>query len=504
METLILFAEINICLAAFALIYQLVLRPLTFYRWNRFYLLLSLIFSIVIPLSSIEVIRKGQNDIIQPVKTPYNLSGIAKPSTIPDLSYELNSEHAAIDWERTLLSAYLAISVFLLIHLFVIIFRIIRHSKGSTQTEGFRIVKPFKKFRNCSFFNILFIDIETISNKEFELIMRHEKEHTVRIHSADKILIELIRCLLWASPLIYYYRFVLDEVHEFDVDGSVSKTCNTQNYATFLLSLSMQGKVPLTNGVSSGPLTARIKMLFTKPSHKMKKTLYLLALPVIASLVLLFTVEAVYSSTSGLNQSAPSKAEVTQNALRNEKPLRIVLDPGHGGKDVGGKASAGIEKDIVLNAAIKLKALLEKKGTVVRLTRDADEFVSLRDRATTDPGKADMLISLHMQVSKDDNALNGMQIFYSDQQKNEETREKSLKLANVMFKNLLSHQTLEVRESLNVPSLMVLKTPEIPAVLLQLGYLTNKSDVATLFEPGRLELIANIIHQSGKELLASK
>ncbi len=77
---------------------------------------------------------------------------------------------------------------------------------------------------------------------------------------------------------------------------------------------------------------------------------------------------------------------------------RILLDPGHGGKDPG-KQNAGLgydEKAATLDTALRLKLLLEKRGFEVFLTRDKDAFVELPDRpAAANKLKADLFVSLH-------------------------------------------------------------------------------------------------------------
>lgn len=101
----------------------------------------------------------------------------------------------------------------------------------------------------------------------------------------------------------------------------------------------------------------------------------------------------------------------TGNGLR-----KIVLDPGHGGKDPGAVGPGGIaEKDIVLTIAKKLAAKLRKeKGIQVVLTRTDDRFVALEDRtAIANAEDADLFISLHMNASPNTEAR-GIETYYLD------------------------------------------------------------------------------------------
>lgn len=109
-----------------------------------------------------------------------------------------------------------------------------------------------------------------------------------------------------------------------------------------------------------------------------------------------------------LKQSGPSPIA---HGLR-----KIVLDPGHGGKDPGAIGVGGIaEKDVVLSVAKKLAGKLRSEmGVQVVLTRNDDRFVALEDRtATANAEDADLFISLHMNASPNSDAR-GIETYYLD------------------------------------------------------------------------------------------
>ncbi len=104
---------------------------------------------------------------------------------------------------------------------------------------------------------------------------------------------------------------------------------------------------------------------------------------------------------------------------------RIVIDPGHGGKDPGavGRHIVLKEKDIVLNIAKKVKELLEKNLDVtVLLTREDDRFVSLGDRTDfANNHQADLFISIHCNASYNTKA-NGTEVYYLSTAQTDEAR----------------------------------------------------------------------------------
>ena len=107
---------------------------------------------------------------------------------------------------------------------------------------------------------------------------------------------------------------------------------------------------------------------------------------------------------------------------------KIVLDPGHGGRDPGAVGAGGIaEKDVVLNVARKLARKLQREmGIEVVLTRNDDRFVGLEDRtAIANAEDADLFVSLHMNASPNRDAR-GLETYYLDNT----TDEASIRLAS--------------------------------------------------------------------------
>ncbi|WP_372398284.1 N-acetylmuramoyl-L-alanine amidase [Azospirillum sp. HJ39] len=202
-----------------------------------------------------------------------------------------------------------------------------------------------------------------------------------------------------------------------------------------------------------------------------------------------------------------------------ERPL-IVLDPGHGGQDPGAIGVGGVyEKDITLAAAREVKRQLEATGRYrVKLTRDSDVFIRLRDRVAIgrDAG-ADLFISLHADsISSGD--MRGLSIYtLSDKASDREAEMLAAKenrsdalvgldlsgenrlVANILIdlaqRDTMNHskrfatlalQTLgrDVPLIPNKPhrqaGFAVLTAPDVPSALIEMGYLSNRKDVGLL------------------------
>lgn len=172
--------------------------------------------------------------------------------------------------------------------------------------------------------------------------------------------------------------------------------------------------------------------------------------------------------------------------------MRVAIDAGHGGYDSGAVAPDGTkEKDIAFEYAKSLELRLLANGHDVLLTRTNDDFVGLRLRANrADDWSADCLVSVHANASENYLA-NGAWVIYDDKTRLENGK----KLARDIFDELdgipgITDKDPEVEvfpdgtgwvggRQLTVIS----ATKKVPAVLVELGFLTNPDDLADLLDP---------------------
>lgn len=238
-----------------------------------------------------------------------------------------------------------------------------------------------------------------------------------------------------------------------------------------------------------------------------------------------------------VGQKAPSGKGDRLTAPRdNETPL-IVLDPGHGGIDTGATGVGGtLEKAVVLDFAKLLKAKLDESGLYdVRLTRDDDTFIPLGRRVEIGHEmEADLFISIHADSVRVGRALaRGATVYTlsdraSDQlaeqlaetenrsdiiagvELDEEPTEVSdilLDLArretrsfSVYFAKTLVNELKSAVRLINNPhrsaGFRVLKSPDVPSVLVELGYLSNKHDEKLLLSDEWRERMAEAMSEA--------
>lgn len=149
----------------------------------------------------------------------------------------------------------------------------------------------------------------------------------------------------------------------------------------------------------------------------------------------------------------------------------VVLDPGHGGSDPGATYGKD-EKWYNLDIALRLEKLLKERGVNVRLTRTTDVFVGLDERAEmANEWGADVFISIHHNALM--KAMHGTMTFYYPT--SYKGKEYATIIHNDLIKNLGSND-LGIKSA----NFVVLKKTKMPAVLVEIGCLTNDEELAKL------------------------
>jgi N-acetylmuramoyl-L-alanine amidase len=171
----------------------------------------------------------------------------------------------------------------------------------------------------------------------------------------------------------------------------------------------------------------------------------------------------------------------------NDKKI-IVIDVGHGGKDNGVNKIDVLEKQITLEIANKIKVLNENPNIELLFTRDNDEFISIEDRVSfVNKVQPDYLISLHTNY-RNDKEIHGVELYYNQ---NNDFTEASSELTTHIKSTLKSNMTIHKVAQANFS---ILKNANCPAVMIELGFLSNEKDYELLTsEEGQTMIAKNIL-----------
>jgi N-acetylmuramoyl-L-alanine amidase len=229
-------------------------------------------------------------------------------------------------------------------------------------------------------------------------------------------------------------------------------------------------------------------------------------------------------------------------ARRPRRPHLVVLDPGHGGVDPGCIGLSGTyEKDITLQMARELASALEAAGNYeVRLTREDDEFVPLEDRvARARAANADLLLSIHADALPD-SRMRGASVFTLSEKASDreaaalaarenkadlvagidlsrhapevsnilfdlarrETNNQSIRLARDLV-NELGRRVRLLNHSHRSAGFVVLKAPDVPSALIEIGCLSNREEEAMLQLASHQRKLAAGLLQSVNDFFAA-
>lgn len=216
-----------------------------------------------------------------------------------------------------------------------------------------------------------------------------------------------------------------------------------------------------------------------------------LALPVCASLPLASPQVRVRSVGDLVPQHPPGEVKPSnKRSLLDELPLfgtTILVDPGHGGLDPGAISGGVQEKDVVLNVSTLLKSKLEALGADVAMTRHLDETLTLQQRLDASNQLCpDVFVAIHgNSVARQH--IRGIETYYYDS--------RDQKLADV-FLDTLSSELHEQAKWSRARSLFVLDGNNVPATLVEIGYLTNNRTRALLKTAAYQDKVASALASS--------
>ena len=172
-----------------------------------------------------------------------------------------------------------------------------------------------------------------------------------------------------------------------------------------------------------------------------------------------------------------SISSLPEDAAPDGSPL-VVLDPGHGGDHNGAEYGGVKEKDLNLAIASKTASLLEAEGVTVRMTRSIDQSVDLYARSgLANTLGADLFVSVHCNASVEhDDALGIYTCAYSQ-------GTESWQLAQILRETMLDATGAADFGMEERPNLAVLRTAQVPAALVECGFMSTPSELALLTQP---------------------
>ena len=287
-ETLPYLVKVNLYWVLFYACYWLLFRKHTFFKWNRFYLITTLLISWALPL--IELPAAPSDNPVPTISESAYDSIVASQVIIPQYSTEIVDSRPVVNWSQILLTIYVigfglmavqllrglndlrkVIAINTVIHFeeYSIVF--LDSKTDLNQASGFQ---P----GSFSFFKWLFLTKDDYEH-HLETILNHELVHIKQRHSWDIVFIELLKTAFWFNPALWFYKNSMQEVHEFLADEDFP---NRNAYSNFLVSYALNAPVQsLTNHFfNSRLLKIRIQMIYKHRTSRWLLSKYSVIIPV--------------------------------------------------------------------------------------------------------------------------------------------------------------------------------------------------------------------------------
>jgi len=281
--------KFSISVGLLYLFYYLVLLPLTFYQWNRFYLVCYSLLSFVIPFINITEWLAVKN-----IDNSYLVNSIPAVDKLTSHSFNTSGE-------RNILSPVLSWNFAGLLFIagaFIMLTRIsyqylslraLKRKAVLLKTGDFKFYDVNNAIAPFSFANAIFINSRLYNEEEFNKILEHEFVHVKQKHTIDIVVAELICVVNWFNPFAWLIRKSIRQNLEFIADKNVlDGGIDSRQYQYLLLKVMGLPQYSITNNFSFSSLKKRIAMMNKMKTARVHLVKFVFILPLLAVMLLAF------------------------------------------------------------------------------------------------------------------------------------------------------------------------------------------------------------------------
>ena len=275
----------------FLLVYESFLKKETFFKANRWYLLLTPVLSLILPFASFTAISdvvpaSAVTAINNTIKLPEVFIGTQQPTIEKLPTVHIKAEKtAAVNWWLVVYALGSFTSFVLFLKRWRVIGKLFQFK--AEDKKDFKIVEIPNSRMAFTFLKTVFLGSD-ISAKEREHILAHELIHVSQKHSLDLLFFEILKVLFWFNPLVYLFQNRIAALHEFIADEAVVKKTSKKHYFNQLLNSAFETQnLSFTNQFFNQSLIKkRIVMLQKSKSKTIAKFKFLLVIPLLAMILI--------------------------------------------------------------------------------------------------------------------------------------------------------------------------------------------------------------------------
>lgn len=312
------FIKSTLCAAILFAPYKLLFERESMHHFKRFYLLVSLIISFIIP--TVIFPSYPGNTVSTIVSTVSPLSNIIIADDQLIILPNQSTASSPVSWQSLITGIYLLITLVLLLRFLHSLYRLYLNKKAAEiiiQTEATLVLTDDNAIPH-SVFNYIFINKTAYANGELEPeILLHELAHVRQRHTWDVMTIHFLQIVFWFNPVLFFYRKAIQLNHEFLADQYVIKQSNNIAAYQYLL-------IDKANSKQSFSFTSQLNYSLTKKRLLMmtQSTSKQLALLKQLALIPTFLTCVLFCSKETFGQKDPVKK---QQQVTNKQPTSTTV-----------------------------------------------------------------------------------------------------------------------------------------------------------------------------------
>ncbi len=358
-------------------VYYLLLEREKMHRFNRYYLLFSIVFSLALPLVIIPIYVEAE---IVP-EMMYNTQPVT-PNVVTPITKTINY------FPIVLWSLYGLITTLLLLRYISNIATFKRKASLGTviSYDNAKLVLIEEKVLPHTFLNYIFINREDYEQRTIEAeLFTHELTHVRQKHTLDILFIEILKTIFWFNPFLYLYGRSIRLNHEFLADEKVVKTTqNVISYQTILLEKTSGTTIAFASNLTFS-LTKKRLLMMTKTTTRTKAILLKTAVaPILIILLALLCTEEIAAQQNDSFKNIPANDTqrmqvyiVTQSQVDSLKKIDPVKY-----KDINTKDYFYLKTTYTENGKTAIQKSFKLKPSQMELTKLSD---SVKEANTIDP-----------------------------------------------------------------------------------------------------------------------
>ncbi|MFV8441114.1 regulatory sensor-transducer, BlaR1/MecR1 family protein [Flavobacterium sp. LB2P44] len=350
-------------------VYYLFLEKEKIHVFNRLYLLFSLVFSMVIPFITIEVIQ----EIAQPTVNPGNIQLLQGSAVIME-----ETNYLAIG----LWSLYAVVTLLLVIRFISNIIKISSKMKSNTAIDykNAKLILVPEKTLPHTFLNTILINETEYNNHQIEAeLYTHELTQVTQKHTLDILFIELLKTVFWFNPIFIFYKKAIQLNHEFLADEKVVTSYNNVPfYQSLLLSKANENQTFYLASNLNYLITKKRLLMMTKTTSKTEALLKkAMLIPVLTALLFLLCTKVVAQETNVKKETTPKKSENLIKTYYDKTTFKIKDEKGKVASEKKYNELTPVEKRAIPSILSKQKELPTNEELLGILSKGAPEVIEI-------------------------------------------------------------------------------------------------------------------------------